>query len=37
MPTRLAIGADVNPLRHELIYGGGSTGCTDYPTLEMSA
>ncbi|WP_222194982.1 alkene reductase [Modestobacter italicus] len=37
LPTRLAIGAGLNPLRPELIYGGGRAGYTDYPTLERAA
>lgn len=37
LPARLAIGADLNPLRPELIYGGGSAGYTDYAPLTRSA
>lgn len=37
LPERLATGADLNPLRPELIYGGGLAGYTDYPTLRRSA
>ncbi|WP_435745172.1 alkene reductase [Nocardioides sp. SYSU DS0663] len=37
LPARLAAGADLNPLRPELIYGGGPAGYADYPTLEESS
>ncbi len=34
LPRRLAAGADLNPLRADLIYGGGTAGYTDYPALD---
>ncbi|MFD2175079.1 alkene reductase [Rhodobacter lacus] len=33
LPARLEAGADLNPLRPELLYGGGAEGYTDYPAL----
>jgi N-ethylmaleimide reductase len=31
LPTRIAHGLPLNPLRHERLYGGGEEGLTDYP------
>ena len=33
LPARLAADAALNPLRPELLYGGGAAGYTDYPFL----
>ena len=33
LPQRLQQGAELNPLRAEVIYGQGSEGYTDYPAL----
>lgn len=33
LPARLETGAELNPLRAALLYGGGAEGYTDYPTL----
>ena len=34
LPERFACGAELNPYRGELAYGGGAAGYTDYPFLE---
>ena len=37
LPARFAAGAPLNDYDEDLVYGGGSEGYTDYPTLEASS
>lgn len=37
LAERFRVGADLNPARPALFYGGGAEGYTDYPALEASA
>jgi 2,4-dienoyl-CoA reductase-like NADH-dependent reductase (Old Yellow Enzyme family) len=37
LPERFRVGAELNPARPELFYGGGASGYTDYPALDAPA